>query len=249
MKRDYRFSSIFWIMVIVGITNLLIFQLIQAINEDSFILNFLADLITALISFVFVFSISGGLIRNRMGSIGDYLNQVNYINMKVITVGLIIAVVKSIIRFLVNSTGIVGIFSAMVSPKNNSVFAIGAVLIPIIGFIILAVVATFFAYSKFYLADNYDTEDGVMTIIGKIFNQGKRLFKKTLVLGLKLIGLPLLIYVLCIGLLFFIKDDMVGMGLLTFFTIAYLIVAVIMAFIFVARLSDIYLDDKEGILE
>lgn len=249
MKRDYRFSSIFWIMVIVGITNLLIFELIQAINEDSFILNFLADLITALISFVFVFSISGGLIRNRMGSIGDYLNQVNYINMKVITVGFVIAVVKSIIRYVISSTEAMSVFTAMVSPNNSSVFAIGAVLIPIIGFIILAVVAAFFAYSNFYLADNYDTEDGVMTIIGKIFNQGKRLFKKTLLLGLKLIGLPLLIFILCVGLLFFIENDMVGMRLLSFFVISYSIVAVIMAFVFVARLSDIYLDDKEGILE
>lgn len=180
MKREYRFSSILWIMIIVGLTNYLLYRLITALGDDNFILEFVGDLITGIIAFVFTFSISSGLIRNRMGSIGDYLNQVNYLNAKVLTVGFIISVAQAIVQYAFAESGAIGVFSAVASPSNSSVFAIGAIVLPIVLLIIFLVIAMFFAYSNFYLADHYDTEDGVMEIIGKIFSLGKRLFKKTL---------------------------------------------------------------------
>lgn len=249
MKREYRFSSILWINIIVGITIYLLSSLVTAIDEDNFILAFIVDLITSLISFVFTFAISGGLLRNRMGSVGDYLNQVNYINMKVVTVGFLIAVAKAIISFIANASGAYGVFKTMASPDNSTVFALGSVLLPIIGALVVAVIGIFFAYSDFYLADHYDTEDGVMEIIGKIFNQGRKLFKKTLILSLKFIGIPLLLLLICIGLLFLVKDEMVGLGLFALIGIVFAIVAVIISIVYVARLSDIYLDDKIEIEE
>lgn len=249
MKRKYKYSSILWILLIVGLTNYLLARLILAIGNENFVATFLVDLITGIISFIFTFSISSGLIRNRMGSVGDYLNQVNYLNMKVLTVGFVIAIARAIGQYIFVESGTLSVFSAIASPNNNSVFAIGTVILPIIGIIIITIIAIFFAYTNFYLADHYDTEDGVMTIIGKIFNQGKRLFKKTLILGLKWEGIPLLLYILCLGLLFFVNDEYVGFGLLTFFTLAYAITALIIAIIFIARLSDIYLDDKLEIEE
>lgn len=249
MKRKYKYSSILWILLIVGLTNYLLARLILAIGNENFVATFLADLITGIISFIFTFSISSGLIRNRMGSVGDYLNQVNYLNMKVLTVGFVIAIARAIGQYIFLESGTLSVFSAIASPNNNSVFAIGTVILPIIGIIIITIIAIFFAYTNFYLADHYDTEDGVMTIIGKIFIQGKRLFKKTLILGLKWEGIPLLLYILCLGLLFFVNDEYVGFGLLTFFTLAYAITALIIAIVFIARLSDIYLDDKLEIEE
>ena len=249
MKRKYKYSSILWILLIVGLTNYLLARLILAIGNENFVAKFLADLITGIISFIFTFSISSGLIRNRMGSVGDYLNQVNYLNMKVLTVGFVIAIASAIGQYIFLESGTLSVFSAIASPNNNSVFAIGTVILPIIGIIIITIIAIFFAYTNFYLADHYDTEDGVMTIIGKIFIQGKRLFKKTLILGLKWEGIPLLLYILCLGLLFFVNDEYVGFGLLAFFTLAYAITALIIAIIFIARLSDIYLDDKLEIEE
>ena len=249
MKRDYRFSSIFWILLIVGVTNYLLTRLFDVIGEDNFVIGVLVSLITAIISFVFSFSISSGLIRNRMGSIGDYLNQVNYLNMKVLTVGFVIAVIRAIIDYVFKVSGAVSLITAAANPNNSSVFAIGAIILPIIGVLVIVIIAMFFVYTNFYLADHYDTEDGVMTIIGKIFSQGKRLFKKTLILGLKWEGIPLLIYILSLGLLLLVKDEFVGLGLFAFFTLAYAIAALITAIIFMARLSDIYLDDKIDIEE
>ncbi len=249
MKRDYRFSSIFWILLIVGVTNYLLTRLFDVIGEDNFVIGVLVSLITAIISFVFSFSISSGLIRNRMGSIGDYLNQVNYLNMKVLTVGFVVAVVRAIIDYVFTASGAVSLITAAANPNNSSVFAIGAIILPIIVVLVIVIIAMFFVYTNFYLADHYDTEDGVMTIIGKIFSQGKRLFKKTLILGLKWEGIPLLIYILSLGLLLLVKDEFVGLGLFAFFTLAYAIAALITAIIFVARLSDIYLDDKINIEE
>ena len=249
MKREYKFSSILWIMLIVGITNYLLSRLVLAIDEENYILVFIVDLITGLIGFVFTFAISGGLLRNRMGSVGDYLNQVNYINMKVVTVGFLIAVAKAIISFIANATGAYGVFKTMASPDNSTVFAIGSILLPIIGVLVVVVIGMFFAYSDFYLADHYDTEDGVMEIIGKIFSQGKRLFKKTLILSLKFFGIPLLLLIISIGLLFFVKDEMVGLGLFAFIGIVFGIATIIISIVYIARLSDIYLDDKIEIEE
>ena len=163
MKREYRFSSILWIMLIVGVTNYLLSRLALALDEQNFILGFIVDLITGLISFIFTFAISGGLLRNRMGSVGDYLNQVNYINMKVVTVGFLIAVARAIISLLGSASGAYGVFKTMASPNNSTVFAIGSILLPILGVLVIAVIALFFTYSDFYLADHYDPEDGVIT--------------------------------------------------------------------------------------
>lgn len=244
MKREYKFSSILWIMLIGGITNYLLSSLVQAIDKESFVLNFIISLVTGLIGFVFTFSISGGLLRNRMGSVGDYLNQVNYINMKVVTVGFIIAVAGAIVKFIGTASGTVGLFKTMINPSNSTVFALGSIVLAIVGILVVAVVSLFFAYSDFYLADHYDTEDGVMEIIGKIFTQGKMLFKKTLILSLKFYGIPFFLLMLCIGMLFFVKDEMVGLGLFAFIGIIFAIGAVILTVIYLARLSDIYLDDK-----
>lgn len=244
MKREYKFSSILWIMIIVGITNLLLSKLVLAIDEENFILAFIVDLVTGLIGFIFTFAISGGLLRNRMGSVGDYLDQVNYINMKVVTVGFIIAVAGAIVKFIGTASGTLGLFKTMIDPSNSTVFALGSIVLAIIGVLAVGVISLFFAYSDFYLADHYDTEDGVMEIIGKIFSQGKRLFKKTLILSLKFYGIPFLLLMLCIGMLFFVKDEMVGLGLFSLISVSFAIAAVIITIVYVARLSDIYLDDK-----
>ena len=71
MKRKYKYSSILLILLIVGLTNYLLAKLILAIGNENFLATFLADIITGIISFIFTFSISSGLIRNRMGSVGD----------------------------------------------------------------------------------------------------------------------------------------------------------------------------------
>lgn len=249
MKREYRFSSILWIMLIVGVTNYLLSRLALALDEENFILSFIVDLITGLISFIFTFAISGGLLRNRMGSVGDYLNQVNYINMKVVTVGFLIAVARAIISLLGSASGAYGVFKTMASPNNSTVFAIGSILLPILGVLVIAVIALFFTYSDFYLADHYDTEDGVITIIGNIFKQGKRLFKKTLILSLKFFGIPLILLLVSIGMLFFVKDEMVGLGLFAFIMVVFVIAGIIISIVYLARLSDIYLDDKLEIEE
>lgn len=247
MKREYRFSSILWIMIIVGLTNYLLFRLITALGEDNFILEFLGDLITGIIAFVFTFSISSGLIKNRMGSIGDYLNQVNYLNMKVLTVGFIISIAQAICQYAFAASGAVSVFTAVASPSNKAVFAIGAIVLPIILLIIFLVIAMFFAYSNFYLADHYDTEDGVMEIIGKIFKQGKRLFKQTLILGLKWVGIPILIFIGLMASMLLLKDEMLIFLLITLFMVGFFITLVITTIVLMARLSDVYLDDKYGI--
>lgn len=244
MKREYKFSSILWIMLIVGITNYLLSSLVLAIDKESFVLNFIVNLVTGLIGFVFTFAISGGLLRNRMGSVGDYLNQVNYINMKVVTVGFIIAVAGAIVSYISTASGAEGLFKTMISPNNSTVFAIGSILLFVIGALAIGVISLFFAYSDFYLADHYDTEDGVMEIIGKIFNQGKRLFKKTLILSLKFYVIPFVLFILCIGMLFFVEDKLLGAGLFAIFSVGFAIAMLIITIVYVARLSDIYLDDK-----
>lgn len=70
MKRKYKYSSILWILLIVGLTNYLLARLILAIGDENFVATFLADLITGIISFIFTFLFLVDLLEIGWGQLG-----------------------------------------------------------------------------------------------------------------------------------------------------------------------------------
>lgn len=242
MKREYKFSSIFLVRLISVVALGPIAAIFGTILADKPVLALLMNIIMSIFGFAFSFAVAGGLLRNRMGKVGDYLNQINYINFRVITVAFIISLVTSILNFLVQYTGGTLVGQALINPSNNAVFTIGAFLLPllIVGIIIFLTLIT--AFSNFYLADNYDLDESVFTSIKNILVIGKRLILKSLkIYGLYLF-LPAVLFLGFTILSLGIMQEVIlyAIGILIF--VVWIIYALIKTDV---RLSDAYLDYKE----
>ena len=244
MKREYKFSSIFLVRLISVLALGPIAAIFGTIFADKPVLALLMNIIMSIFGFAFSFAIAGGLLRNRMGKVGDYLNQINYINFRVITVAFIIALASSILNFLIQYTGGTLIGQALVNPSNNAVFTIGAFLLPllIVGFIIFLTLIT--AFSNLYLADNYDLDESVFSSIKNILLIGKRLILKSLkIYGLYII-LSTVIFIAYIILVMGMMEAVIPASIGLVIYIIWMIYAIIMIDV---KLSDVYLNYKEEI--
>lgn len=244
MKREYKFSSIFLVRLISVLALGPIAAIFGTILADKPVLALLMNIIMSIFGFAFSFAIAGGLLRNRMGKVGDYLNQINYINFRVITVAFIISLVTSILNYLIQYTGGTLIGQALINPSNNAVFTIGAFLLPFVVIVIIAILGLLTTYSNLYLADNYDLDESVFTSIKNILLIGKRLILKSLkIYGLYII-LPTVIFIAYTILVMGLMEAVIpaSIGLVVF--VVWMIYAIV---IIDAKLSDVYLDYKEEI--
>lgn len=243
MKREYKFISIYIVNLIVMATIGLLALAFNKQVQNSDIFALILGLVVGLFRFAFDFSIAGGLIRNRMGSVGDYLNQVNYINFRVLTVAFIISLITSVLAFFLKLTSGMLVFSAIANPNNDSVFSVGTFLLPIIILVVDLVFALLVAYSTLYLADSYNVDEPVFKSIKNILLIGKRLIKKTLVIVLKFVILPIFIFVGILAVAFMVlgDDPLAIYGAIVFPVLIYASIANV---IIKARLSDKYLDVK-----
>ena len=244
MKREYKFSSIFLVRLISVLALGPIAAIFGAILADKPVLALLMNIIMSIFGFAFSFAIAGGLLRNRMGKVGDYLNQINYINFRVITVAFIIALASSILNFLIQYTGGTLIGQALVNPSNNAVFTIGAFLLPFVVIVIIAILGLLTAYSNLYLADNYDLDESVFTSIKNIFVIGKKLMARSLVIyAIFIIGPSVLFTAFTFASLGLSGSIVIfGIGLVIF--IIWMVIAMILCDV---RFSDAYLDYKDEI--
>lgn len=244
MKREYKFSSIFLVRLISVLALGPIAAIFGTILADKPVLALLMNIIMSIFGFAFSFAIAGGLLRNRMGKVGDYLNQINYINFRVITVAFIISLVTSILNFLVQYTGGTLIGQALINPSNNAVFTIGAFLLPFVVIVIIAILGLLTTYSNLYLADNYDLDESVFTSIKNILLIGKRLILKSLkIYGLYII-LPSAIFIGFIFLSMGIMEAVIFSTIGLIIYVMWIIYAIVKTDIW---LADAYLDYKEGI--
>ena len=244
MKREYKFSSIFLVRLISILALGPIAAIFGAIFADKPVLALLMNIIMSIFGFAFSFAIAGGLLRNRMGKVGDYLNQINYINFRVITVAFIISLVTSILNYLIQYTGGTLIGQALINPSNNAVFTIGAFLLPFVVIVIIAILGLLTTYSNLYLADNYDLDESVFTSIKNILLIGKRLILKSLkIYGLYII-LPSAIFIGFIFLSMGIMEAVIFSTIGLIIYVMWIIYAIVKTDIW---LADAYLDYKEGI--
>lgn len=248
MKRDYKFFSVFIVLLISAITGGLIGGVFRRPMVESALVSVLVSLVLTIIGSIFQFTIDGGLLRDRMGSVSDYLNQVNYINFRVITVFFIVSVIRSIISGLLGGSGAMSLGIGLLNPTNSSVFTIGAFLLPLILFILSIIISLLFAYASLYLADNYDKDEPVGKSLKNILGIGRILFFKTLGLYAKYILIPCIIYIaLMVFLLAGLDRGYMGISLFLILSFVFLIYVVIVMVVIIARKSDIYLDYKESL--
>ena len=245
MKREYKLSSIVIIQFISIIVALITSALFTYISKDSIIITLISVLVTSIITFLFQFAIASGLIRNRMGSVGEYLNQINLINGRIILINFLLSLLLSLAIGLMSLMG-GGIFIASLLADSVSKI-IGSMLI--VGLIIICsmIFSVLISYLNFYCADKLvgsGKKEGLGESIKHIFRIGRDLFAKTILVYLKyIIGPVILLGALMTLAMIFNKDSGLG-GILLISLIVMLIAiySIVAPAIVMARLSDNYLD-------
>lgn len=227
--REYRYSSIFFMIIAIGVVAGLTEVLI---GEDSY----LSSVITGITGMLGNYIVCAGLLNNRMGNVSDYLSNIKLINIKVIGVNLITSLLFVVISMIL---GVGALFtSPLLNEKNTTVFAIVFLILLYGIFYILT------AYTNFVLSDKRFRNLGFFASIGQVLKAGFKLSGKTLLLSLKYYALPIILIVLI--LMGTRGEKFVGLTIIAIpIFVIYVIVLVFLLPGFVARLSNIYLDYVE----
>ncbi|MDO5046945.1 MAG: hypothetical protein Q4D88_00200 [Anaerococcus sp.] len=250
MKREYKLSSIIIMILISAVVSFITSSLFQAIAGESELMIFVGQIIIMVLTLIFEFAMSSGLIRNRMGSVGEYLNQVNYINGKIILINILVKLVLTFIISLASMVGGAFAFFAFASQGLNGGGTIGMILLILAIFIFTIIYSLLITYTNFYLADFYvgnGQKPGLGQAIKDIFKIGKDLLAKTFIIYLKAIIVPILLLLGIFALGFMTGPDF-GMGkalVLTLIVIVLAVYSIVVGGIILARLSDRYLDYME----
>ena len=247
MKREYKLSSIVIIQFIGIVVALITSTLFEYISQDSTVLSIIAGLITSLISLLFQFAIASGLIRNRMGSVGEYLNQVNLITGRIILINIILSLIVSIFTIAIGLLGGGAVFVQNII-ANGIGKSIGMILIVFLVAVVSLVFSILITYSNFYLADKLvgnERKESLKESISNIFKIGKDLFGKTIMVYLIYFIIPIIIVLVLIVLMMTWGGNDAGMGFILIISVLSLLAVVYGTFasaIVLARLSDNYLD-------
>lgn len=250
MKREYKLSSIVIIQFIGILVALITSTLFDYISKDSTVLSIIAGLITSLISLLFQFAIASGLIRNRMGSVGEYLNQVNLITGRIILINIIVSLIVSLFTITIGLLG-GGVVFAQSIIANGIGKSLGMILTVILVAVASLIFSILITYANFYLADKLvgsERKESLGTSIRNIFKLGKDLFGKTIMVYLKYFIIPIVIVIVLIVLMMTWGGNDAGMGKILIISILSLLAVVYGVFataIVLARLSDNYLDYVE----
>ncbi|MBP2069895.1 MULTISPECIES: hypothetical protein [Anaerococcus] len=243
MRRDYKFSSVIIIQIIVTLILVLIVSLTGAyansdFNTGSSILN---TILTTAVQTIFGFIIARGLVFNRMGSLGEYFDNFNYLTLKLFGLCFIISILPYLLIVGFGIGLISSLTSAMISGNNFAGF--GSMMGLLILLTILSIVYTFFtAYNHFVAADNPDLSFG--ELFKKVFKIGSDLFSKTFKTYLKWLILPSILYIFII-VVASSKPTTVGNSLSLVLSILFVIYIIFIALVFaLVELSDHYLDYK-----
>ena len=251
MKREYNFSSLLIIQIILVIIKLIIDKFTGGTNYSDMENYSIAGSIVGIIlntsvSAIASFLIARGLLKNRMGTLGEYFDNFNYLDFKLFGVSFLVDIIPSV------AVVAIGIFSLPVILRTVSSGSGFGALGSIIGMWILygiglLVYQLFTSYKSFVVADNPDLEFG--SIFKKIFKIGSKLIGKTFKTLLKWIILPVVAFLIVVLLIGF-NSNSLGGGMFILILLVALVIYIFIAIAIVrAELSDNYLDYKDDILE
>ena len=230
--RKFNYGSVILLMILSGI--------IVGVFENIYDGNL--SVIGTIIAWIANYMICRGLLYNREGSFSEYFMGIKTITGKVFLMNILIG--------LINSVAL--LFSALTSGTGAVLTDAGmrGILLASLLFILVTVfLSLIFAYSNFVMADERYRELPFFTCLKLIGKAGFKLFSETFIMGLKNFKVTIISSLVALVMIIPAKSMP---EILTVSFIA-LIVAAIAAVIvgpnYIARLSDIYLDNIEGIYD
>ncbi|MFR2892205.1 hypothetical protein [Peptoniphilus grossensis] len=230
--RKFNYGSVILLMILSGI--------IAGVFENIYDGNL--AVIGTIFAWIINYIICRGLLYNREGSFSEYFRGIKTITGKVFLMNILIG--------LINSVAL--LFSALTSGTGAVLTDAGmrGILLASFLFILVTVfLSLIFAYSNFVMADERYRDLPFFTCLKLIAKAGFKLFSETFVMGLKVFKVTIISSLVALAMIIPAKSMP---EILTVSFIA-LIVAAIAAVIvgpnYIARLSDIYLDNIEGIYD
>lgn len=229
MKREYSYGSVILVEIIVAVFAFVLNRIFGSNADENTIYNFLSSVITWLGSFI----IASGLINNRKGSVGDYLNQLQRLDKKAIIVNLILIVITIVLTF---SFGKIGVFD--VESKKFNLLSLS-----VLGTLLLGILSIFTTYANHIVSDPRNKGQSIMDALKSVFAIGIKLFGKTISLYLLYIVLPIiLIFGIIVGIVVGTSSPESGIGIIMLgggiLGLYYILISPLVA----ARLSDNYLN-------
>lgn len=229
MKREYSYGSVILVEILVAIFAFVLYKIFGSSADESTIYNFLSSVITWLGSFI----IASGLINNRKGSVGDYLNQLQRLDKKAIIVNLILIAITIALSF---SFGKIGVFD--VESKKLNLLSLS-----VLGTLLLGILSIFTAYANHIVSDPRNKDQSIMDALKSVFAIGIKLFGKTISLYLLYIVLPIiLIFGIIVGIVVGTRSPESGIGIIMLgggiLGLYYILISPLVS----ARLSDNYLN-------
>ena len=230
--RKFNYSSVILLMILSGIIN----GVFEKIYDGN--LSIIGTIFTWIINYI----ICRGLLYNREGSFGEYFRGIKTMTGKVFLMNILIS--------LISAFGL--IFSALTSLTGADLAAAGMrgiVFISILYMLVTAFFSLIFAYSNFVMADMRYRDLPFFKCLKLILKAGFKLFSETFIMGVKVFKVTIISLIVALVMIIPAKSMP---ALLTISFIAIMVAslaALIMAPNYMARLSDIYLDNVEGIYD
>ncbi|WP_416334581.1 hypothetical protein ACKRLN_05960 [Anaerococcus sp. DFU013_CI05] len=251
MKRDYKFSSVFIInlimIVIIAIISVILSQASADLEAMTISLSgIVSNILRTAVYVIFNFIIARGLISNRMGTVGEYFDNINHFNFKSFFLAFLISIILTL-AIIIFATGIVASIVLSLATGNDPSglgAGIGVFLLLILALIIYGV---FISYQFFVIADNPNLTFGEM--FKKVFKVGKDLFGKTIITFLKWIIVPVFLFIVILSAIFNGLDGTIAIGLILIILLAALVYVLIALTLVVGELSDHYLDYKSKTID
>ena len=251
MKRDFKFSSVLILQLIMIVLTFIISKLLATSPTEiedmtSSFKGMLSSFLTFMIMAVFQFMIAHGLIYNRMGTAGEYMDGISNLNIKILGVLFLIEIIPAILLFLL----VYGIASTI--PADFVVNSSFDTILPIagLGFLILigwTIYGAFVHYRFLLAADRKNLS--FASLFKGTFKLGKDLFGKTIKSYLKRLILPIILFIALEVLLVTYASGTLGILFLIILPIIFVVYICIAIILVLAELSDYYLDYKNNHLE
>lgn len=232
--RDYKYSSVILWLLTGGVLSIIF----NAIMEKMGVHAGDYEIFPTFISWIINYIICAGLIKNRMGSYGDYFSNIKTINLKVFLMNIFIGLITFAIYMLFLVVTVGGV-NKSINDENVTRYLVG--FIPFI--IVYTIISLIFAYSNFILADEKYRGLGFFETFSFITKTGFGLIGKTFKTILSTFKIPLIVIIAAsiIGLATANKMPITSIGLFPIIMIA-IVACFFIAPNYLAKISNIYLD-------
>lgn len=246
MKRDFKFSSVLILQLILAVIVLIINQLLAGSPAGlDDISNSNAGLLSRILTFltvsIFQFMIAYGLVHKRMGSVGEYMDGINHLNIKIIVVLFLIDIIPGILLFL-TAFGVSAASSSNFVANGNFEAVLTIVGLGFLMLIAWTIYGVFVHYRYLLAADRKDLS--FAGLFKETFSLGKALFAKTIKVYFKRLVLPIMVFIALFAIIANFLNSSLGLVFILILPIVLAIYIIIANTLLLGELSALYLDYK-----